>query len=163
MARWSKITEYIGEDAKLGALAEKDPLAALFFTWCIPVADLYGILPGNPPEYRARVASVMMVDGEAVRAAIDAQVEAGFLHAYEDEDKPLLYIRHYHKHQTVNWFKIKPCDNKLPDCWDMPADLEEHIASGRLRRANKEWGIHGVAGISDSRREQRPSARSKRG
>jgi len=161
MARWSKITEYIGEDVKLAELAEKNPLAALFFTWCIPRADLYGILPGDPRAYRARIAAAMMVSTEAVQAAIDDQVEAGFIHRYEDEGKPLLYIRHYHKHQTVNWFKIKSCEYALPDCWDMPPELEDHIASGALSRTNKEWGIHGVTGIVGSKRKQTQSADGK--
>jgi len=163
--RWAKLSERIGQDGRLAEVAEANPLAALFFTWGLAAADVYGILPGDPREYRARVAGAMQTPLPEVADAIAAQVEAGLITAYQDGDTALLYIHHYHDYQDVRWSRVGPPEYRLPDSWTIPGALLEWLGDPRSKQAHKTAAYYGLRdgqlvnsgsgpGLSGSSRDQ---------
>jgi len=156
---WAKLSSRIGEDGALCELAEVNPLAALLWTWSISTADLYGLLPGSPREYRACVAPGLMIDLADVRSAIDAQVTAGLVTAYEDDGTPLLYLPNYHRYQSVNWWAAKESRFTLPECWQVPPDLQAIIDDGALAKGNRTLSRCGITGA----RNAQPIGRGRRG
>jgi hypothetical protein len=147
MPRFAKLSERTGQDVTLCSLAEQQPFAALLFTWSIAAADVYGILPAHPREYHARVAPALRITEADVAAAIEAQVDAGLLHRYEAEGRQLLYLRNYHKHQTVRWARVGAPEYPLPECWRIPGKLRDHL-HGRSEGEVREYGLcRGATGL----------------
>jgi len=144
---WRKLDAKIGADARLAALAQREPLAALLFTWSIASADAYGLLPGEPREYRAVVAPALMCRDARIERAIVEQEKAGLIHRYTTGFGDLVvYIRHFHRYQSVNWWGLGRSRWELPECWEIPPELAELLASGRAERANRRWGRFGWEG-----------------
>lgn len=146
MARWAKISERIGQDGVLAVLAEENLLAALLFTWSIPAADVYGLLPGDAREYRARVASAMCLLPEQVEEAVQAQVGAGLVVAYDlPEGGRGIYLRRYHRYQSVRWDRTGPPEQALPPAWEVPEELTKFLASDTARTMQRTPAYYGLA------------------
>ena len=141
MPRWAKITEEIGEDEKLCTLAKENTMAALLFTWSIPKADLYAIIAGSPSAYRARVCPAMDITKTAILECIAAQVRAGFVYPYECAGKPLLYIKNYHRHQTIKWDRVGTPKYELPPCWWVPQELRQYLEQEGYQRQPAFYGL----------------------
>lgn len=151
MSHWAKLSEDVGKDGKLAELAEENTLAALLFTWSLAAADVYGILPANVREYKARVCPATMLDAAKIEQAIAAQEAVGIIELYEAKSgKPLLYIRNYHKYQIVNWFSVRAAEYELPDTWQVPVELQTAIDSGKLKKSHKIFGGQGVQALSQT-------------
>ena len=141
MLRWAKITEEIGADERLCGLAERNTMAALLFTWSLPKADVYAIIPGSATEYRARVCPGMDITKAEVQKCIDAQVKAGLLYPYSDNGKQLLYIINFHKHQSIKWGRVGQPLNNLPHCWRTPQELRQYMEEEDCDRQPAFYGL----------------------
>jgi len=141
MLRWAKITEEIGADEKLCGLAERNTMAALLFTWSLPKADVYAIIPGSSTEYRARVCPGMDITKSDVQKCIVAQVNAGLLYPYSDNGKQLLYIINFHKHQSIKWGRVGEPGNNLPPCWRVPQELRQYMEEEDCPRQAAFYGL----------------------
>ncbi len=153
MRPFAKLAVGSGADEKLGILAERNGLGGMTFLLSIPEAYPYGILPGSPRAYRAKVIPSAILSESDVEAAIDAQVEVGLVHRYEAGGHTLLYLVNYHRHQDVAWSKVRTCEYQLPDCWKIPDALQVMIDEGSLVRSKKQFGEYGVMGLSDAELE----------
>jgi len=126
MPRWAKLSEAIAEDLTIGEMLSKpaDARAALLFLMSLPRADLYGILPGNPRLFKARVCPVSYITEGTVEKALTLLVENGMLKSFTDEGQTYLLIANYHKYQVVRWNNwVGPPTVRLPDDWEPPAGL----------------------------------------
>lgn len=142
MTRWAKISERIGQDGRVCELAEQDPMAALLFTWSFVAADVYGILPGDPREYLARVAPALRIDIELAEAAIKAQENAGLIECYEGEDgRRLIYLPRYHRYQDVRWSRVGRPEQALPQSWTTPGPLLEWLRSDKCDKCPEDYGL----------------------
>lgn len=154
MARpFAKLAVGSGADEKLGIIAEQNGLGGMMFLLSIPEAYPYGILPGSPRAYRAKVIPSAMLPEAEIRAAIDAQVEAGLIHRYEADGHELLYLVNYHRYQEVAWSKVRPSEHPLPECWRIPDALQAMIDDEALLRSKKQFGEYGVTGLPDTETE----------
>jgi len=124
----------IAEDERQAELLEANPLAAALFLWALPAADAYGIIPGNPRKFAARVCPMAALPVSAIQAAIDDLCRAssdgkpGPWHLYHDEaGEPLIYIRNYHRYQEVGWARVGRPKHQLPHCWIIPQDLMDFL------------------------------------
>ncbi len=141
MPRWAKLSERVGQDGVLCELAEENMLAALLFTWSLPAADVYGILPGDARQYHARVAPALSVSREAVQAAIDAQAQAGLVMSYEADGNRLIYIRNFHRHQDVKWKRVGSPEHPLPPDWRIPGKLRDLLGESGTNPGPEEFGL----------------------
>jgi hypothetical protein len=154
MARpFAKLAVGSGADEKLGIIAEQNGLGGMMFLLSIPEAYPYGILPGSPRAYRAKVIPSAMLPETEIQAAIDAQVEAGLIHRYEADGHELLYLVNYHRYQEVAWSKVRPSEHPLPECWRIPDALQAMIEDDALLRSKKQFGEYGVMGLPDTETE----------
>ncbi len=121
---YSKIHSCVVEDEKAASLLLEHPLAEACRLWSLTVADVYGILPGHPCLYRAKVCPLVPLSDKKIRNVIDTLVERGFYRRYEVEGKTYLYVTNYHKYQSVEWWKFSVPKYPLPPDWSIPASLQ---------------------------------------
>lgn len=76
MARYAQLYETVGESKDIGRLIETNPLAASLFMISLARADVYGILPADPWDFRTKVCPA---------AAVPAIAE--FLGCFRAEEK----------------------------------------------------------------------------
>jgi len=150
---FAKLIVGSGADEKLGILAEHSGLGGMMFLLSIAEAYPYGVLPGSPRAYRARVLPAANLAEPEVKAAIEAQVQTGLVVRYKADGHELLYILNYHRYQDVAWSKVRPSPYPLPPQWRVPDALQTMIDAGTLTRSKKQFGEYGVMGLSDTETE----------
>ncbi len=127
MRPWAKIAAKISEDEVVAELLEKNPLSVALFLMSLPHADIWGILPAKVQLFHSRVCPAAEISNRKIKNAIDLLVECGIYHKYEANGKELLYIRHYHRYQSVRIDRVGRPDYPLPDCWDGPPQMLQKV------------------------------------
>lgn len=135
MAKYAQLYETVGESKDMGRLLETNPLAASLFMISLARADVYGILPADPWDFRTKVCPAAAVPVGEVENALNLLCELGMYHRYKADERQLIYIMQYHSYQQVRWLRVGRPDQPLPDCWHVPDALKQEIRSDR--RGNK--------------------------
>ena len=147
MAHWAKLSDKIGRDATMAELAEQHPHAALMFTWSLAAANIYGILPANPREYKALVWPASQLTLEQIETAIKQQAAAGLILPYSGSGpgpvRELLYICNYHKYQDVKWHRVGRPEYSLPAEWHVPDELGAYLDKDGCERSPEYYGLPG--------------------
>lgn len=76
-----------------------DDFTALLFSWMIPHADDYGILPGSPRKVKALVIPLRERTADDVEKAIITMVNAGLIWWYQINGEQYIQFRTWEKHQ----------------------------------------------------------------
>ena len=129
----------------MAELGEVHPWAALLFTFSLPSANVYGILPANPREYKALVWPASQLTFADIEFAIEQQVEVGLLHKYSRTThgvvRDLLYIKNYHRYQDVKWYRVGRPEYPLPPEWIVPEELRAYLERKGCERPPEFYGL----------------------
>lgn len=82
--------------------------AALLFTWMIPHADDWGVLPGSARKIKALVIPLRPQSADDVESALLELVEADLLWRYEVDGQLYIQFRTWEKHQDGLHKRSKP-------------------------------------------------------
>lgn len=107
---------------------ELSDFAALLFTWMIPHADDWGILPGSPKKVKALVIPMRKQTPKEVEKAIHELVSAVLVWWYEVEGEKYIQFRKWDKHQEGLHKRTKPKFPEYPgssgNILEVPPELE---------------------------------------
>lgn len=174
MARseWAKLHAKVSESEDFANLYAQSPEAAALFLLSLPQAAPWGVLPGSPPLFAARVCPLLMLSREQAETSLRLIVESGLFTAYQGLDsKPLVYVTGWNKHQTRQWERCGLPEFDLPPQWNPPEGLgvavckaeTEHRAlsfvalSGRLTSEESKTSLRlacAAGGVSLAKREE---------
>lgn len=127
MARWAKVSGCISASTDYASLFADNPKAAAVFLMCLPHADPYGLLPGDPDVFVGLVCPKLRIRNP--ETLLDAMERAGVIERYADSrGHPLVWVRKYHEHQTVNWERVGPPESELPPDWALPEELVSAVS-----------------------------------
>ncbi len=127
MPHYAQLYEQVGESKDIGLLLETNPLAASLFVISLARADLYGILPGDPRDYRTRVCPAAAVPVAEVEKALAVLAELHMYLPYEANEKRYIYVMQYHAYQQVRWDRTGRPGTPLPRAWSVPHSLKEEL------------------------------------
>lgn len=120
---WAKLDAKVAEDRRMNAIARENPTAALLFCWSLPRADVYGILPGWTDLWVARVAPALGISHADAETVLELLVANGLYSTYEVDGERYIYIRNYHRYQSVQFCRVQPPSCQLPEFWSVPEEL----------------------------------------
>ena len=126
MPRWVKLSENIAEDLTIADMLSNgaETRAALLFLMSLPRADLYGVLPGSPRLFKARVCPVARTGEKTIERALALLVDRGLVTPFINKGQQHLVITNYHKYQDVRWKNyVGPPKVKMPEDWQPPEQL----------------------------------------
>ena len=146
MAHYAVIYEQVGESGNVAELLETNPLAASLFLISLARADVYGILPGDPRDYRTRVCPAAALSLDKIQGALSDLERLGMYHLYDACGKKWAYIASYHEYQVVRWGRVGRPDNPLPQCWNTPSALTAELTRGGTGKLPEWFGLDGKSG-----------------
>jgi hypothetical protein len=124
MAQWAKLHSKTAESQDVADLAAEDPLSALLFLMGLPQAAPWGVLPGSPALFRAKVCPLMDVSLEQVKTTLRLLVEHSMVIAYSGRDgKPLVAYTNWDEHQEMRWDRVGLPEHDLPPGYKPSASL----------------------------------------
>lgn len=103
--------------------------AQLIFTWMIPHADDFGLLPYSPRTIKALVVPMHDITAEAIESYLHTMVESNLIRVLEYNGKKYYAINNFSKHQTLRQdrqpqtiLEIK-LDKDTKESWKMVAEI----------------------------------------
>ena len=143
--RWAKLWTSISTDESMGDIVSENPWAGLIFTWALPHADVYGILPGASRVLRALIMPMVDISLREFDAAVDLLcADGGPWQRYAVDGTAYIYVRGYSRYQSVNFGRVAPPTCPLPPGWVVPEQLLDTIASPPVNRSREMAGLASV-------------------
>ena len=111
MANRRMISKSISISEQVNELSD---FAALLFSWMIPHADDWGVLPGSPKQVKALVIPMRRQSAKEVEKAIREMVSQELIWWYEVDGKLYIQFRTFDKHQEGLHKRTKPKNPVFP-------------------------------------------------
>lgn len=116
------MTDCIARSEDFAGLFRKEPRAAALFLMLLPHADCFGILPGNLKVLKGLACPLLGLSDARFSELLGA-LDKQLLRYADAAGQPLIWVRKYHLHQSVNWERVTRPDNELPPEWSIPDGL----------------------------------------
>jgi hypothetical protein len=128
MRDWAKLHADISKSRSFAAVCNERPEAGLVFLMMLPRADILGIVDAHPVVFRGEVCPLLNLTEAAVEACLQILQRHDMLVLYEDPHGDRWgWVRNWAKYQDVRWTHVGPTHRPLPDCWESPEGLDEHL------------------------------------
>ncbi len=129
MSQWARLHVETSESEDIAALQAKDPNAALLFLMGMPHAMPWGVLPGAPALFRAKVCPLFDVSLSTVETCLRLIIDSGMMIGYTDSrGKPLVYYAAWNRYQgSQQWSRVGPPPHDLPPDWEPPANIAQAL------------------------------------
>ena len=125
MPRWAKISDAIAEDITVADMLStaKESRALALFLMSLPRADAYGVLPGEPRLFKARVCPAAQLSEGRIVEVINILEQQRLVVPFENDSGSHLYIRNYHRYQEIRWDRVGVPEIVMPEDWPPPPAL----------------------------------------
>ncbi|OPX85526.1 MAG: hypothetical protein A4E53_03520 [Pelotomaculum sp. PtaB.Bin104] len=119
MANRRMLGKSISVSEKVNDLSD---FAALLFTWMIPHADDWGILPGSPKKLKALVLPMRRQSAAEVEEALKEIESANLIWWYEADGERYIQFCKWEKHQDIHKRATHPRNPPYPGSFENPRE-----------------------------------------
>lgn len=129
MSQWARLHVETSDSEDVAALQAQDPNAALLFLMGMPHAMPWGVLPGSPALFRAKVCPLFDLSLSTVETCLRLLIDSGMMVGYLDSrGKPLVYYAAWNRYQgSQQWSRVGPPPHDLPPSWEPPLNIAQAL------------------------------------
>lgn len=140
MARYAAISEDISVSEDWADLVAADPKAAVIYAMSWPHADFYGILPGSPRKFAAKVCPLLGLTPAKTEKIIALLVEHGLVVRYQADNEWYLWLPKWGARNDIRWDKVRTApSNPFPENWTPPDSLVKYLDKAEDSCPLLEW------------------------
>ncbi|HYD35526.1 MAG TPA: hypothetical protein VD999_05640 [Vitreimonas sp.] len=138
----------------------KSDKAKLLYTWAIPHADDFGLLPGSARTIKAEVMPMEEITMEDIGFHLEDMVRVGLLKAVTIESKEYYYIVDFNKHQTLKKDRQPqtivniPLNKDPKKSWDSLETLINQSVNSKMETSISKLEDNGIQMESEVKRSE---------